>query len=130
MRISDWSSDVCSSDLLSTKPLKIGVETFRGFVESWYDGSLSAIFFHPRKHEKIQRMICAVLAGYGWDLSNPYVGVGKRRLTALAESCRTGTLHEQDLVDRSEERRGGQECVSPGRYCGTPESNKKTKENQ
>ncbi|HEY9545471.1 MAG TPA: NAD(P)/FAD-dependent oxidoreductase [Solimonas sp.] len=82
-----------------SEPLKIGVETFRGFVESWYDGSLSAIFFHPRKHEKIQRMICAVLAGYGWDLSNPYVGVGKRRLTALAESCRTGTLHEQALVD-------------------------------
>src|SRR3546814_16002380 len=53
-----------------SEPLKIGVETFRGFVESWYDGSLSAIFFHPRKHEKIQRMICAVLAGYGWDLSN------------------------------------------------------------
>src|SRR3546814_2126545 len=43
-----------------SEPLKIGVETFRGFVDSWYDGSLSAIFFHPRKHEKIQRMICAV----------------------------------------------------------------------
>src|SRR3546814_20323187 len=74
------------------EPLKIGVETFRGCVESWYDGSLSAIFFLPRKHDKIQRMICAVLAGYGWDLSNPYVGVGKRRLTALAESCRTGKI--------------------------------------
>src|SRR3546814_5639305 len=93
MRISAWSSDVCSSELLDpvfssgvgiamksadlatgvlgrqlrdesvdwdrefSEPLKIGVATFRGFVESWYDGSLSAIFFHPRKHEKIQRMI-------------------------------------------------------------------------
>src|SRR3546814_5804397 len=74
-----------------SEPLKIGVETFRGFVESWYDGSLSAIFFHPRKHEKIQRMICAVLAGYGWDLSNPYVGVGKRRLDR--KSTRLNSSH-------------------------------------
>jgi flavin-dependent dehydrogenase len=86
----DWEKDFAA-------PLKIGVETFRGFVESWYDTSLADIFFHPRKHEKIQRMICSVLAGYGWDLNNPYVGVGKRRLTALAEACRVGALPESSL---------------------------------
>ena len=79
----DWNKEFA-------EPLKIGVETFRGFVEHWYDGGLADIFFHPRKNEKIQRMICSVLAGYGWDLNNPYVGVGKRRLTALVEACRGG----------------------------------------
>lgn len=77
-------------DKAFSEPLKIGVETFRGFVEHWYDGGLADLFFHPRKNDKIQRMICSVLAGYGWDLKNPYVGVGKRRLTALVEACRGG----------------------------------------
>lgn len=79
----DWQKEFA-------EPLQVGVDTFRGFVESWYDGSLAQIFFHPRKHPKILRMICAVLAGYGWDRNNPYVGVGKRKLVALAESCRQG----------------------------------------
>ncbi|MFP5306749.1 MAG: NAD(P)/FAD-dependent oxidoreductase [Gammaproteobacteria bacterium] len=88
----DWEAEFAA-------PLKIGVDTFRGFVECWYDGSLADIFFHPNKREKIQRMICSVLAGYGWDLSNPYVGVGKRRLVALAEACRGGAAaSEQSLL--------------------------------
>ncbi|MEQ1440503.1 NAD(P)/FAD-dependent oxidoreductase [Fontimonas sp. SYSU GA230001] len=87
----DWENEFA-------KPLKIGVETFRGFVEHWYDGGLADIFFHPRKNEKIQRMICSVLAGYGWDTNNPYVGVGKRRLTALVEACRGGADMELSMA--------------------------------
>ena len=87
----DWENEF-------SKPLKIGVETFRGFVEHWYDGGLADIFFHPRKNEKIQRMICSVLAGYGWDLNNPYVGVGKRRLTALVEACRVSADAEMTVA--------------------------------
>src|SRR3546814_19904754 len=68
-----------------SEPLQIGVETFRGFVESWYDGSLSAIFFHPRKHEKIQRMICAVLAGSGRDLRSEERRDGKKSVS----TCRS-----------------------------------------
>jgi hypothetical protein len=32
-------------------------------------------------------MICAVLAGYAWDESNPYVADPARRLNALHEVC-------------------------------------------
>lgn len=97
MKSADLASDVLGRQLRGetvdwekefSEPLKVGVDTFRGFVEHWYDGGLAAIFFHPNKQEKIQRMICAVLAGYGWDRNNPYVGVGKRRLTALVEASR------------------------------------------
>lgn len=87
----DWENEF-------SRPLKVGVETFRGFVEHWYDGGLADIFFHPRKNERIQRMICAVLAGYGWDENNPYVGVGKRRLTALVDACRGGTDAEMTVA--------------------------------
>lgn len=72
-------------------PLKYGVDTFRAYVESWYDGTLAEIFFHPKKDPKILRMICAVLAGYAWDSTNPYVGPkARRRLLALAQACRVG----------------------------------------
>ncbi|HUP90703.1 MAG TPA: NAD(P)/FAD-dependent oxidoreductase [Solimonas sp.] len=86
----DWENEFA-------KPLKIGVETFRGFVETWYDGGLAEIFFHPKKNQKIQRFICSVLAGYGWDMNNPYVG-NKRKLTALAEACRTGKMFDLDAA--------------------------------
>jgi len=33
-------------------------------------------------------MVSAVLAGYAWDESNPYVADPVRRLTALHEFCK------------------------------------------
>ena len=71
------------------EPLKLGVETFRGFVDTWYTGDLADIFFHHKKDPKLLRYICSVLAGYAWDTSNPYVGKSKQRLVALAHACRT-----------------------------------------
>ena len=35
----------------------------------------------------IRRMISAILAGYAWDRTNPYVRQPKRRLAALEELC-------------------------------------------
>jgi flavin-dependent dehydrogenase len=68
-------------------PLKQGIDTFRAFVESWYRGGLQRIIFHPRHPADIRRMIAAVLAGYAWDRSNPYVRESHRRLAALEELC-------------------------------------------
>lgn len=79
----DWDADFA-------QPLKYGVETFRAFVTGWYDGSLQDIIFHPQQDEQIRRMICSVLAGYAWDVSNPYTGMhASRRLNALARLCRS-----------------------------------------
>jgi flavin-dependent dehydrogenase len=68
-------------------PLKQGVDTFRAFVESWYRGSFQRIIFHPRQRADVRRMIAAILAGYAWDRSNPYVRQTQRRLAALEELC-------------------------------------------
>lgn len=71
-------------------PLKQGVDTFRAFVESWYRGGLQRIIFDPLPRADIRRMIAAILAGYAWDRSNPYVSQTRRRLAALEELCYQG----------------------------------------
>ncbi|KAA2285953.1 NAD(P)/FAD-dependent oxidoreductase [Arenimonas fontis] len=68
------------------RPLRLGVSTFRRFVDSWYAGGFQNIIFHPRQNPDIRRMICAILAGYAWDTNNPYVAEG-RRLAVLEELC-------------------------------------------
>jgi flavin-dependent dehydrogenase len=68
-------------------PLKVGVDTFRAFVESWYRGGFQRIVFHHNQPAEIRRMISAILAGYAWDESNPYVREPRRRLAALEELC-------------------------------------------
>lgn len=70
-------------------PLKTGIETFKEFVEGWYDGRLQSVIFGSSKNLNmpIKRMISSILAGYAWDLKNPYVKDVKR-LNALAEICR------------------------------------------
>jgi hypothetical protein len=76
----DWSADYDA-------PLRKGIDTFRAFVERWYTGELQDIIYHPDQTPAIRRMITAVLAGYAWDESNPYVADPVRRLTALHEVC-------------------------------------------
>nr|WKF56942.1 Menaquinone reductase [Paraburkholderia busanensis] len=68
-------------------PLRKGIDTFRAFVERWYTGALQDIIFYPDQTPSIRRMISAVLAGYAWDESNPYVADPVRRLNALHEIC-------------------------------------------
>jgi flavin-dependent dehydrogenase len=63
-----------------------GVNTFRSYVMAWYEGTLDTIFFSDRQDPQIKKMICSVLAGYVWDLSNPYV---KNHGTALHKLART-----------------------------------------
>ncbi|WP_144138392.1 NAD(P)/FAD-dependent oxidoreductase [Paraburkholderia sp. BCC1884] len=76
----DWSADY-------DVPLRKGIDTFRAFVERWYTGELQDIIFYPDPTPSIRRMISAVLAGYAWDETNPYVADPVRRLNALHEVC-------------------------------------------
>ena len=63
-----------------------GIETFRAFVEAWYDGSLQRIVFsQPRSTNRIKKMIISVLAGYAWDADNPFVQNPRRYLAAVGE---------------------------------------------
>ncbi len=77
----DWLADY-------DRPLRKGVDTFRAFVERWYTGELQDIIFHPRHSPGIRRMISAILAGYAWDETNPFVADPVRRLNTLHEVCK------------------------------------------
>ena len=80
--------DVCWEEHY-TKPLMIGIDTFRAFVESWYAGDLMDIFFTEKeKNPLIQSFLSSILAGYAWDIKNPYVLNSSRRLNSLTKLCR------------------------------------------
>src|SRR3546814_11901570 len=93
MRISDWSSDVCSSDLAGTKELLVisqdtsayGVD-IKHFPRPWHGEDVRA---------------------HMTDLS--------RELGKIAPWVRLHYVYPYPHVDRSEERRVGKECVSPCR---------------
>ena len=76
----DWQGEFA-------EPLKRGVDTFRVYVEGWYDGSFQDVIYHPGSSPEIRAMISSILAGYAWDARNPFVAEPRRRLRTLAELC-------------------------------------------
>lgn len=56
-----------------TDYLQRGIDVFSTYVKEWYSGNLQKIIFHPAPHPEIKAQICAVLAGYVWDETNPFV---------------------------------------------------------
>jgi flavin-dependent dehydrogenase len=76
-------------------PLKRGVDCFRAYVEGWYDGSLQDVIFFTKANPHIRRMICSILAGYAWDLDNPYVAEPQRRLRVLSELCAAQPINKK-----------------------------------
>src|SRR3546814_14558619 len=111
MRISDWSSDVCSSDLAQYKPLTkatamAGNETGR---------------FTPSNLESVHRRDMGKTAAYreGNTLMSDYVNAGRNLKDTLPNSG-TG--------ERSEERRVGKECCSQCRSRWSPMHEKKKKQ--
>src|SRR3546814_12322645 len=100
MRISDWSSDVCSSDLLA-----LGIE---------FDVEAAAVIIGLRTAEprNALRLRIAVRVGLHRDFAELFDHMRGRR--------QVGVAHPQvdDVLSRgarSEERRVGKECVSKGR---------------
>src|SRR3546814_14125807 len=103
MRISDWSSDVCSSDLLSMG-----------------SGALPAQLFSSASHDRKQAIsalvnffVTHVTLVEQPGLAHPLLRWNATLPPEVRALC-------DFLVDRSEERRVGKECVSTGRSRGSP----------
>src|SRR3546814_19671325 len=98
MRISDWSSDVCSSDLF--------VARFFG-DNNLIEGRLSHGDSARRRIETpAGPLVCAI--------------DGQPDLAAAENGRRAFAVFRPESVARSEERRVGKECVSTFRYRGAP----------
>ncbi|QGM79960.1 NAD(P)/FAD-dependent oxidoreductase [Otariodibacter oris] len=80
----DWQKEF-------TEPLMIGVNTFRTYVNGWYDESFQNVIYAKNPQPEIRRIISSILAGYAWDETNPFVSKSDARLQALAELCGVAT---------------------------------------
>ena len=76
----DWETEF-------SVPLRRGVDAFRAYVTAWYDGRFQQIIFARNQSASVRRMLCAILAGYAWDETNPFVAEPERRLDALYRLC-------------------------------------------
>ena len=74
----DWENDY-------TGYIMKGVDVFRTYVSEWYTGNLQKIFFHRPENPIIKEQICAVLAGYVWDETNPFVKNHNRLVKTVAK---------------------------------------------
>src|SRR3546814_19732760 len=108
MRISDWSSDVCSSDLL---------DKFAGVPRHW-------VHFDEEPPKPIYNECLARLVDYNgdhWITMTPVEG-----MTWIYDDLYEGQVNNPDgiveviEVNRSEERRVGKECVSTCRFWWSP----------
>src|SRR3546814_14012911 len=99
MRISDWSSDVCSSDLggESTRP---GAEPVGAEAEI----------------DRVVPVIRAVVAAF----PDAVVSIDTYRAAVAAAALDAGAVMVNDVWS-SEERRGGKECVSTCRSRWSPD---------
>src|SRR3546814_16433636 len=115
MRISDWSSDVCSSDLLETFHLLLA---HRGVVDvEDLDRLILSGTVPVHANDDLLAAVDARLAPRG-GLLDPQ----------LRHAGFDGARHAAKLLYlRSEERRVGKECVSTGRFRGSPDTYKKKK---
>lgn len=75
----DWEKEF-------TTPLMLGVNAFREFVESWYEGPLQKVILNqPEENSRLKKMIISMLAGYAWDPENAFVKRGKSLLKTVSE---------------------------------------------
>jgi flavin-dependent dehydrogenase len=73
----DWEKEF-------VEELYVGIDAFRECVESWYTGRLQRIIFNrPKEMNDITRQLTALLAGYAWDRSNPFVATPQRTMSAV-----------------------------------------------
>jgi flavin-dependent dehydrogenase len=66
-----------------TEYMMQGINTFRTYVSTWYTGELHDIFFSDNQDPEIKKQICSVLAGYVWDLNNPFVKKHEQAVKSL-----------------------------------------------
>src|SRR3546814_13656767 len=112
MRISDWSSDVCSSDLL--KHYLRGAWGFDGYVVSDCDAVKDISDTHHYAPDGAAAVAAAMRAGVDNECNTATLsdtaGLPDRYREAL----------ERGLISRSEERRVGKECGSTCRSRWAP----------
>src|SRR3546814_20896765 len=112
MRISDWSSDVCSSDLLDVL----------GNDKKWRRVFSGWLFEERPERNVVQHEIYDVWVKsckMSWPDNGPDT-VQPRKSGSVANASNAEKSPEANDGERSEERREGKECVRTCRSRGSP----------
>src|SRR3546814_13017934 len=119
MRISDWSSDVCSSDLQVI--VAHSHKSTGGFSHAARGPSLD----HPKRRESIRHIACSPPKRVGilqsdiepaMRLGRPTLHSNQRFIEIENVVINLAALSEMTVIIRSKERSGGKECVREYRY--------------
>src|SRR3546814_12482472 len=100
MRISDWSSDVCSSDLDGG--------------QRWGNAG------NQRQLNSLAHFFPFLAKSLSWDSFIPVLVFFPARLRASSAPMNLRCFSDLAGISRSEERRVGKECVSTCRYRWSP----------
>lgn len=65
--------------------MMMGIDVFRDYVNTWYDGTLQTILFSDKKNPEITKKIVSILSGYVWDKNNSFVTSSKYALEKTYE---------------------------------------------
>src|SRR3546814_11313649 len=132
MRISDWSSDVCSSDLFEQKSAFVSSNSSTAATEIL--GATATNNAQAGKYEIIVEQLAQAHKVSGTALADISTDLGlTETLTIGLDGGTTATvdvtadMSASDVVYaiRSEERRVGKECVGTGRSRWSPYNSKK-----
>src|SRR3546814_12337231 len=124
MRISDWSSDVCSSDLLEAPKLMADASTLQGVITHRYE-ILARYTDLVKKSagEELNKLRSSRKEGSP-DCSWTLLSRCKDWITSNDDALEPAQREQVDTVlaqnQRSEERRVGKECVSTCRSRWSP----------
>ena len=88
----DWEEEF-------TGYMRRGIGVFTTYVKEWYTGNLQTLFFHQPENPDVKRKICAVLAGYVWDETNPFVKKHDNLIKNMAHLIQMG--EEQKVENAS-----------------------------
>src|SRR3546814_18879862 len=102
MRISDWSSDVCSSDLVERSIKTLAIRVLR------QNENASVLAQYLAQHPDVHRVYYPGLP------THPNHDIASKQMSGF------GGMLSFELSLRSEERRVGKECVSTCRYRWSP----------
>ncbi len=75
----DWDKEY-------VEPVMWAIDVFKTYVEAWYNGKLQELFFTDAKLDPmIKKQVTSVLAGYVWDMKNPFIRRHHDGLDALSK---------------------------------------------
>src|SRR3546814_10098326 len=118
MRISDWSSDVCSSDLFGSEISTNAANYYTMGIKGRFDET--RIGDDHKLTDAMYKVIEADGDSFREKEEAALIALNERLRDDYVADCARGVMRWNQIIKRSEERRVGKECVSTCRSRWSP----------